>query len=234
MQNKFVGDVGDFGKYGLLRTLCGRDLRLGVVWCFVRDRGIEYLERPGRFKDCDASLFEALDQLVRSCRRRLETVEESEILPEGTVFCRQPVPTRLEKRKAWAHQASEETKHCDLVFLDPDNGLRADPLIGDKVSARYVYYKDLEPFLRQSQTLVIYHDLGRVRKEAEKTEVDSHASALRSRGNIVGDIWALRWGAFLRRAYFIITNGREADLEPRIRALLSGRWGQHFQPLLFR
>ena len=233
MRDKFVGDVGDFGKYGLLRALCGRDLRLGVVWCFVPDRGIGYLERPGRFKDCDASLFEALDQLVRSCRRSLETVEESEILPEGTVFCRQPVPTQLEKRKAWADHASEETKHCDLVFLDPDNGLRADPLIGDKVSAQYVYYKDLKPFLHPTRALVIYHDLGRVPRSAEKAEIELHSLELRNRGNIVGNIWALRWGAFLRRAYFIIPNGRETDLEPRIKALLSGQWGQHFEPVIF-
>ena len=35
MQDRYTGDVGDFGKYGLLRWLCGQDaapLRLGVVW----------------------------------------------------------------------------------------------------------------------------------------------------------------------------------------------------------
>lgn len=31
MQNRYVGDLGDFGKFGVLRSLgCG--LRLGVVW----------------------------------------------------------------------------------------------------------------------------------------------------------------------------------------------------------
>ena len=35
MQDRYTGDVGDFGKYGLLRCLRGPDaapLRLGVVW----------------------------------------------------------------------------------------------------------------------------------------------------------------------------------------------------------
>ena len=38
MQDRYTGDVGDFGKYGMLRRLCGlRDedadpLKLGVVW----------------------------------------------------------------------------------------------------------------------------------------------------------------------------------------------------------
>ena len=37
MQNKYVGDVGDFGKYGLLRRLACPEftespLSLGVIW----------------------------------------------------------------------------------------------------------------------------------------------------------------------------------------------------------
>ena len=37
MQDRYAGDIGDFGKYGLLRALCGEDghgpaLRLGVLW----------------------------------------------------------------------------------------------------------------------------------------------------------------------------------------------------------
>ena len=39
MKNRYVGDVGDFGKYGLLRHLAGMtseddldSLKLGMVW----------------------------------------------------------------------------------------------------------------------------------------------------------------------------------------------------------
>ncbi len=40
MQNQYVGDIGDLGKYGLLREIFGRPevpgsgcgLRLGVTW----------------------------------------------------------------------------------------------------------------------------------------------------------------------------------------------------------
>ena len=45
MQNRYVGDIGDFGKYGLLRSLCGvseilnshHSPRLGVVWYLYPD-----------------------------------------------------------------------------------------------------------------------------------------------------------------------------------------------------
>ena len=39
MQNKYVGELADYGKYGLLRALCNpkksdgrRSLSLGVIW----------------------------------------------------------------------------------------------------------------------------------------------------------------------------------------------------------
>lgn len=41
MQNRYTGDVGDFGTYGLLRALAApagaRPMRLGVVWHLVPD-----------------------------------------------------------------------------------------------------------------------------------------------------------------------------------------------------
>jgi hypothetical protein len=33
MQHRYVGDVGDFGKYFLLKRLTLTDLNLGIVWC---------------------------------------------------------------------------------------------------------------------------------------------------------------------------------------------------------
>ena len=47
MQDQYVGDIGDFGKYGLLRHLTGMRgdaapedaLRLGVVWYLFPDGG---------------------------------------------------------------------------------------------------------------------------------------------------------------------------------------------------
>ena len=41
MQDRYFGDVGDFGKYGLLRVLCGLwggpNFKLGVVWYLFPD-----------------------------------------------------------------------------------------------------------------------------------------------------------------------------------------------------
>lgn len=68
MQDKYTGDVGDFGKFGLLRVLCGQNdastLSLGVVWYLAAiespnndGKHIKYLldPPPQEFSDCDPS-----------------------------------------------------------------------------------------------------------------------------------------------------------------------------------
>lgn len=54
MKNRYVGDLGDFGKYTLLKTLCGPEsdrvpsLRLGIVWYLTRD---DPSRKDGKFTD---------------------------------------------------------------------------------------------------------------------------------------------------------------------------------------
>ena len=32
MKNQYVGDIGDYGKYGLLRFLSNHGIRIGINW----------------------------------------------------------------------------------------------------------------------------------------------------------------------------------------------------------
>lgn len=72
MQDRYVADVGDFGKYGLLRCLAGitcetkKDkLKLGVIWYLTPSclgnpndgKHLYYLDNQTKFKDCDEPLF---------------------------------------------------------------------------------------------------------------------------------------------------------------------------------
>ncbi len=45
MQDRYTADIGDFGKYGLLRALCspvddGSNAWLGLVWYLVPDESL--------------------------------------------------------------------------------------------------------------------------------------------------------------------------------------------------
>lgn len=100
MQDCYVGDIGDFGKYGLLRWLCGvhdsdEPLRLGVLWYRTPDednsdgRLTDYLEPPDKrlleskpatlrrkntqyvgLRGCDETLFDGLHDLVKVKKNR--------------------------------------------------------------------------------------------------------------------------------------------------------------------
>src|SRR6266480_3937395 len=104
MQNRYVGDLGDFAKYGLLRAL-SRSLKnarapaltVGVVWYLVPDESangdgsrIGYLSLPPHraafFRDCDPVLFDTMQRLVSAGQRNVQSVSSARVLPRGTVF----------------------------------------------------------------------------------------------------------------------------------------------------
>src|SRR3954463_4138966 len=99
MQDRYVGDLGDYGKYGLLRVLArSSGLRIGVAWYRVPNEGhnadgkhTSYLHNE-RFRECDPELFGALKGLVfdngvlQPERRRVEHIHTLGILPSDTVY----------------------------------------------------------------------------------------------------------------------------------------------------
>ena len=109
MQNRYVGDLGDFGKYGLLRRLCLQDrgnalpaLSLGVVWYLVPDEGhnsdgkfIQYLDPTAKnqqhFRVCDPGLYDALRDIVESNARKVTSVRNTGVLPPGTSYHEMPL-----------------------------------------------------------------------------------------------------------------------------------------------
>ena len=115
MQNRYVGDLGDFGKYGLLRALCsprddpdGTVLSLGVVWyltCPEDNKDGKYVSylRPSAqnkefFRECDLCLYHELRDIVwadtetvQASKRRVRSIRESAILPPGTEYYENPL-----------------------------------------------------------------------------------------------------------------------------------------------
>ena len=84
MRDSYVADVGDFGKYALLRALVGDDLRLGVLWCCNSEPDST---QDGRFtaypelRACDPDLYDRLAQLLKAKQRSLAHVESNRLLP---------------------------------------------------------------------------------------------------------------------------------------------------------
>ncbi len=66
MQNRYVADIGDYLKLGILRALLP-GYRLGVAWWLFPDeshnqdgRHVGYLQRPEQWRHFDPMLFDVL------------------------------------------------------------------------------------------------------------------------------------------------------------------------------
>src|SRR3972149_10516821 len=109
MQDQGGGDVGDFGKCGILRALSGwhphdaPGLRLGVIWYFVggkekpgeNRRPYEYLRSKGplarSLRECDQDLARMLQVFRRPRAGSVKAIVGSGILSPETKFYDAPL-----------------------------------------------------------------------------------------------------------------------------------------------
>ena len=186
MQDRFVGDIGDFGKYGLLRALTGihpplppKDrLSLGVVW--YRNEGAKGGPNEGQnvgylFDPQSAPLFNGLDPDLFSClkdivcnKRNLEEIEASNILGTGekVSFYKNCVPKEQNEREEWFKNALEHIKGKDVVFLDPDTGIVPK---SSKDLRKYICLSEANKIVNSErhQTIIAYQHYGRGQKGRE-------------------------------------------------------------------
>ena len=245
MQDKYAGDIGDFGKYGLLRWLCGdrgdgRQLRLGVIWYYVATDGqlpplgnaFTYLFNPSpaeqRLVECDSELIEILRRLINQSQRSVADVEQSDVLPADTVYFRDEVPADAGERLRWFALAANLVGECDLVFLDPDNGLSGN------AGQQFATYDEAAQLYGAGKSLVIYQSFGRV---GAGIEIQQHAVALRRELGIdgpLGEIIALRFRRRFARVFFVIPNPDKPDvadlLRERVASFMASPWGTGRDP----
>ena len=182
MQDKYVGDVGDYGKYALLNALVDTSFCLGVVWYL--NVGVEANEH-GKFteysdlKDCDPNLFRKLKYLVGENRRLTSEIECSDILPPGVAFYRQPVPAppkpclsqlrrdaQKKNREDWFFDAKAKVAHAEVVFLDPDNGIAGSKCLKHhRRSVKYVFLDEVAALVQRGQSVIIYQHQQRKKLE---------------------------------------------------------------------
>ena len=255
MQDRYTGDVGDYGKYGLLRQICGlRDdaeqLRLGVVWYRPEPetvkldpandgKHIAYLcpEQESRFRPCDSTLYEALREIVESRDRRVKRVEQAGVFGADALFYDTYIPgpalssrgeARAVPRQGWAEDAQRAVEGCDLVFLDPDNGLEPKSASIRSVRAtKYAYLEEVAPLVARDQSVVIYHHLSRRGTNTE--QIARWLKRLRQELD-PADIFALRYGRGSPRAFFVLAQEHHTPiLRKRADALLAPPWSEHFE-----
>jgi hypothetical protein len=246
MQNRYVGDVGDFAKYGLLRTLTRETARrLGVVWYLVDDekhnadgRHVGYLRDPS-FIRLDPVLHSTLERLVSTNRRSIRAVERAAILPPGTAFFRAavscqpaklvPRQERARRRAAWLRRALAATANSEIVFFDPDNGLEtASVQRHAPKSGKYVFWEELVPFWERGQSLVIYHHLNRTATVARQADILKERFAVRFPDAALTFFFLWRRGS-CRHFWLVGQKAHAEELKRATNAVVQSDWREYFE-----
>ena len=257
MQDRYVGDLGDFGKFGLLRVICSSGevsvvcpLSLGVIWYLVPNeahnddgRFVDYLDlsvkNQERFRACDSLLYDALRRTVLSGARNVATIERGNILPSGTRFYRDFLTfgdlrgnsaevrrRRAKRRTNWLEGALRATAGCQVVFLDPDNGLEVGVGSHQLRGPKYAFYEEMLPFVQRDQSLLVYHHVGR--RGTALDQVNGRLVQIEDR--LGRRAFALLYHRGSARAFFVVPAQRHWEvLSSRAREFLESPWAQHFE-----
>ena len=170
MQDRYAGDVGDFGKIGLLKCLQKHGFTIGVNWYRVRPLDNE-MNNDGSFKqddgkhlisekikECDASLADKLTDIAKN-DRSVESIQNADLIPEAIYYDEY---LTVDGREEWNKKAKSILAEADLVFLDPDNGLLVKS-VGKRSakSIKYAFYEEVKGYIESGKSVLIYNHRSR-------------------------------------------------------------------------
>lgn len=222
MRHNFVNDIGDYATYALLRALCAGDeaIRLGVVWYLTEHQESNNDGRKRAHLSNDG--WDQLDPDLLAAMRKIEAekqstgalsvglIERSGILPARTCYFAEAVPgasisarLRVSERAAWFGRARQAVAGCDLVFVDPDNGLavRSVPLTSP-LAVKYATVREVAELLETGAGVVLYQHGNRTPWTEQRQHVGAQIAEAADRPVTLRTV---RFGAFGARAFFCFT-----------------------------
>ena len=125
-----------------------------------------YLTRPDKWRRYDPELYDALSGLLKEgTDRAVRQAREWGLVPSAKYFevlLRDDSAARQEYfADAWGRFAG-----CELLFLDPDNGIEvSSPAWGGRGSSSYVYWRELKAAFSRGYSLLICQHFPRVPRE---------------------------------------------------------------------
>ena len=243
MQDRYVGDAGDYAKFALLKALAGEadPLRLGVLWYLYPDEGHNGDGRHTSYlHDAvvalrDADLHAKLAVLVKKQRRSVGAVQRASILPTDTIFYSAPVTVpaapveRRVYRARWFTNGLRRMRDAEIIFFDPDNGVETPALnLGSPKVGKYVFWSEIEAAWASGKSLVIYNHLNRSASAAIQTErlYAQFASRLSEPGAIVPLLF--RRGS-CRHLWVVAQTAHKDLLVSRVRSFMDRGWATDTQ-----
>lgn len=236
MQDRYVGDIGDFGKLGMLRAISKTGLSVGVNWYLTPDedhngdgRHVGYLQNE-KYRACDEPLWQALKRIVESGQRQVSALENSDILravyyPDRLDLEDKTKPERAKLREKWHNAALERLGGCDVVFVDPDNGLMVPSAEETAKSNKFVTARELTDYYDHGASVIYYQHKAR---RPDAFYIDQHKRLLNSCAGASG-IGLKFVTTSLRYYFFILQPEHREKICGCISDMLKTSWKEHFR-----
>ena len=188
MKNQYVGDIGDYGKYGLLRFLASRGVKIGINWYLTENdnsndgRFTGYLKKPS-FRKYDPKLFDALADIAERPDKSVEMIEKAGLIPEADYYTAVLKLGSLDPRareitrRLWYNNSFLLLDDAELIFADPDNGMSVKKKANAKDSEKFILPEEIKRYYFDGKNVVYYCHRGRRKPEEwerTKTEIKSY------------------------------------------------------------
>ena len=170
MQDRYAGDVGDYGKIGLLKCLEKHGFIIGVNWYRIAPLEIEkkkdgtYIHDDGKYlipdniKECDPALAEVLTKIAKN-NRSVEAIQNEKLINRAVYYNDY---LTVNERQKWHERALELFQNVNLVFMDPDNGLLVNS-VGKRSarSVKYAFYEEVKDYIDAGKSVIVYNHRSR-------------------------------------------------------------------------
>jgi hypothetical protein len=158
-------------------------------------------------------------------QRTVQHVAEAAILPHGTVFVDERVPSNA-TRRAWFDALLNATENRDLVFVDPDNGLDvpSQTLLSQR-GVKYAGYAEVAKLFERDQSVLVYQHLDRTKNmiDRRRNELAEELAVRPAR------VHGLRYGGGSARVFYAVAAPPHDDIvRERIETFFASAWRQHF------
>ena len=235
MKNQYVGDIGDYGKYGLLRFLASHGIKIGVNWYLTENDGstdgkfTTYLKNPAD-RGYDPELFDALQNIADHPDKTVKMIKQAGIIPDAEFFGEMLKSSSLKadarewNRRLWFNNSTLMLGNAELIFADPDNGISYRKTARTKDSEKFILPEDVAEYYNSGRNVVYYCHKGRRKQEAwdqAKEEIRNHIRD--------AQLLAVTCHRGTQRSYiFVLHPDCYMKYEKIITAFLDSEWGSMF------
>ncbi len=171
MKNQYVGDIGDYGKYALLRVFLDEEVKVGINWYLTENdtskdgKFTDYLNK-GDLRNYHPEIFDCLAEIAFDKGKSVQDIEYFGILSGARFYSKLLNPEgspvqRASARTEWFRESLSVLEDTDLIFMDPDNGLLVSGSASRRGAEKYVLPEEVEEYFNLGKNVIYYCHKGR-------------------------------------------------------------------------